>query len=152
MAFHFNAKGGVIGALLLAAGCMSGQSSGASPELVGGDGSGSGSGTSVAVSDQVSVTTLASDQSNLAGNLDTSLVNAWGVVAFQGWFWVADNATGKLSVFDGAGHPAAIVKDGTGNGGGMGTGTGQSGQGGGTDQTGAGQGSGTDQSGAGQGN
>jgi hypothetical protein len=123
MAFHFSAKSGVIGALLLAAGCMSGEGTGASPELVGGGSSGdSGTGSS----QLVSVTGLTSDQSNLAGNVDPSLVNAWGIVSFEGWFWITDNATGTLSILDGAGHPAGVPQGGTGTGG---TGTGQSGQG-----------------------
>jgi hypothetical protein len=138
MAFHFSAKSGVIGALLLAAGCMSGEGTGASPELVGGGGSG-GSGTGA--SQLVSVTGLTSDQSSLAGNVDPSLVNAWGIVGFEGWFWITDNATGTLSILDGA-PQGGTGTGGTGTGG---TGTGQSGQGSGSDQSGAGQGSGSGQ-------
>ena len=127
MAFHFSARSGAIGALLLAAGCMAGESTGGSPELVGGEGSGGGGPGS---SQLVSATNLASDQAGFAGNVDASLVNAWGIVGFQGWFWVTDNATGKLSIFDGAGHPAGAQQGGTGGGmGGMGGGSDQSGQG-----------------------
>ena len=59
MAFHFSARSGAIGALLLAAGCMAGESSGGSPELAAGSGSGGGSGTG-AIS-LVLVTSLTSD-------------------------------------------------------------------------------------------
>jgi hypothetical protein len=146
MAFHFSAKSSVIGALLLAAGCMSGEGTGASPELAGGGGSG---GSGAGSSQLVSVTGLTSDQSSLAGNVDPSLVNAWGIVSFEGWFWITDNATGMLSILDGAGHPAGVPQGGTGTGTGGtgmgGTGTGQSGQGSGSDQSGAAQGSGSGQ-------
>ncbi len=122
MAFHFSARSGAIGALLLAAGCMAGESTG-SPELAGASGSGGGSGTGA--SRLVSVTNLTSDQSGNAASVDSSLVNAWGIVGYQGWFWVTDNATGKLSILDGAGHPAGAQQGGTGTGGGQGSGSGQ---------------------------
>jgi hypothetical protein len=122
MAFHFSARSGAIGALLLAAGCMAGESTG-SPELAGATGSGGGSGTGT--SKLVSVTNLTSDQSGNAASVDSSLVNAWGIVGYQGWFWITDNATGKLSILDGAGHPAGAQQGGTGTGGGMGNGSGQ---------------------------
>jgi hypothetical protein len=114
MAFHFSARSGAIGALLLAAGCMSGESTGGSPELAGGSGSGGPGGTGA--SQLVSVTTLTSDQASLAGNVNPSLVNAWGIVGFQGWFWITDNATGKLSILDGAGKPAVAQQPGNGMG------------------------------------
>jgi hypothetical protein len=142
MAFHFSARSGAIGALLLAAGCMAGESTG-SPELAGASGSGGGSGTGA--SKLVSVTSLTSDQSGNAASVDSSLVNAWGIVGYQGWFWITDNATGKLSILDGAGHPAGAQQGGTGTGGGQGSGSDQSGQGSGSGQTGAGQGSGSGQ-------
>src|SRR3954469_25166528 len=110
MAFHFSARSGAIGALLLAAGCMSGESTGGSPELAGGGGSGGGSGPGAAP--LVSVTNLSSDQAGSAAGVDSSLVNAWGIVGYQGWFWVTDNATGKLSIFDGAGHMAGAQQGG----------------------------------------
>ncbi len=124
MAFHFSAKSGAIGALLLAAGCMASESSGGSPELAGGDGAASGSGTGASA--LVSVTNLSSDQSGKAAITDSSLVNAWGIVGYQGWFWITDNATGKLSLLDGAGHPAGAQQGatGVGQGGGSGQGTG----------------------------
>jgi len=144
MAFHFSARSGAIGALLLAAGCMAGESSGGSPELAAGSGSGGGSGTGA--TSLVSVTSLTSDQSGKAATVDSSLVNAWGIVAYQGWFWVTDNATGMLSILDGSGHPAGAQQGGGGTGtggtGGTGTGSGQSGQGNGSGQAGQGNGSG----------
>jgi hypothetical protein len=115
MAFHFSARSGAIGALLLAAGCMAGESTG-SPELATGSGSGSGGGSGTGATKLVSVTNLTSDQSGNAASVDSSLVNAWGIVAYQGWFWVTDNATGKLSILDGAGHPAGAQQGGTGQG------------------------------------
>lgn len=114
MAFHFSARSGAIGALLLAAGCMAGEGTGGSPELAGPPGSNAGG--SGAVASQVSVTNLTSDQASLAGNVNASLVNAWGIVGFQGWFWITDNATGKLSILDGTGKPAVAQQPGHGNG------------------------------------
>lgn len=116
MAFHFSARSGAIGALLLAAGCMSGESTGASPELVGGGGGGSGGGGGPGASKRVSVTDLTSDQSGSAASVEPWLVNAWGIVGYQGWFWISDNATGKLSILDGAGHPAGAPQGGAGQG------------------------------------
>lgn len=118
MAFHFSARSGAIGALLLAAGCMAGESTGGSPEL-GGSGA-NGGGIGAGASQLVSVTNLTSDQSSLAGNVNASLVNAWGIVGFQGWFWIADEATGKLSILDGTGKPAVAQQPGNGNGMGQG--------------------------------
>ena len=45
-----------------------------------------------------------------AGNIDPNLVNAWGV-AFNpfGFVWVADNHSGKSTLYDGDGHPQALV-------------------------------------------
>jgi hypothetical protein len=120
MAFHLSVRSSAIGALLLAAGCASGAGTGGDPELAGGSGSGSGSG--VGVSKLVSVTDLTSDQPGLAPSADSSLVNAWGIVGYQGWFWISDNATGKLSIFDGAGHMAG-AQQGQGSGSGQGQGS-----------------------------
>jgi hypothetical protein len=141
MAFHFSVRSAAIGALLLAAGCMSGESTGADPEVTGAAGSGGGSGTEAAA--LVSVTDLTADQAGLAASVDASLINAWGIVGFQGWFWVTDNATGKLSILDGAGHMAGVQPGGTGTGTGMGSG--QSGTGMGNGQSGTDQGSGAGQ-------
>jgi hypothetical protein len=113
MAFHFSARSGAIGALLLAAGCTAGESMGGSPELAG---SGSNGGGGAGASQLVSVTNLTSDQASLAGNVNASLVNAWGIVGYQGWFWISDNATGKLSILDGDGKPAVAQQPGNGMG------------------------------------
>jgi hypothetical protein len=44
------------------------------------------------------VTTLVSNET------DPDLVNPWGIVGGEDVFWIADNGTGKVSVYDGAGH------------------------------------------------
>jgi uncharacterized protein (TIGR03118 family) len=42
--------------------------------------------------------------------LDTNLVNAWGLVALPGSpFWVSDNATGKSTLYTGAGQQIPLV-------------------------------------------
>jgi len=119
MAFNFSSRSSAIAALLLAAGCMSGQSSGTKSDLAGttdgngnvgdnGSSSGSGGGTGTTTALQaVAVTNLTSDQAGNASNVNGSMVNAWGIVGFQGWFWIADNASGKVSIVDGTGQMAA---------------------------------------------
>src|SRR6516162_9314917 len=54
------------------------------------------------------VTPLTSDLPNVAPNQDPVLQNAWGVAFTPGAspFWVADNATGCSTLYDGAGVPA----------------------------------------------
>jgi uncharacterized protein (TIGR03118 family) len=54
------------------------------------------------------VTTLTSNLLNVAPNQDPVLQNAWGVAFTPGAspFWVADNATGCSTLYDGAGVPA----------------------------------------------
>lgn len=44
------------------------------------------------------VTTLVTNQT------DPDLINPWGLVAKSGLFWISDNGTGKVSVYDGAGR------------------------------------------------
>lgn len=57
---------------------------------------------------------------NLVTNAtDPDLVNPWGLVADKGLFWIADNHTGKVSVYDGAGrtspdHPTGFYNLGEG--------------------------------------
>ena len=53
------------------------------------------------------VTNLTSDVSGTAPNADTVLQNAWGVAFTPGAspFWIADNATGCSTLYDGAGVP-----------------------------------------------
>jgi uncharacterized protein (TIGR03118 family) len=38
---------------------------------------------------------------------DPDLVNPWGIVASEGTFWIADNGTGRVSIFDGEGRQSA---------------------------------------------
>ena len=52
------------------------------------------------------VTNLTADEPGVANNVDPALVNAWGVVPYQQMFWIADNATGALSIVDGNGVPS----------------------------------------------
>ena len=54
------------------------------------------------------VTPLTSDLQNAAPNLDPVLQNAWGVAFTPAAspFWIADNATGCSTLYDGAGVPA----------------------------------------------
>lgn len=39
---------------------------------------------------------------------DATLTNAWGLAPIDGNFWIADNASGKLSVYDGVANRATI--------------------------------------------
>lgn len=115
MTFHIRVRS-VVCACLLAAGCTSGQGTGSKLDLGtgtggagdngggdNGDNGGNGGGDTQSL---LTVTDLASDQAGEAQTLSTSLVNAWGLVAYQGMFWVANQATGKVSIFDGAGMPS----------------------------------------------
>src|SRR6516164_11343774 len=54
------------------------------------------------------VTPLTSDLPNVAPNQDPVLQNAWGVAFTPGGspFWIADNATGCSTLYDGTGVPA----------------------------------------------
>jgi uncharacterized protein (TIGR03118 family) len=53
---------------------------------------------------------LVADQKGAAENVDPNLQNAWGI-AFNpfGVVWVNDNRTGKSTLYDGDGHPQALV-------------------------------------------
>jgi uncharacterized protein (TIGR03118 family) len=53
---------------------------------------------------------LVSDQPGVATNLDTNLVNAWGLVASatSPW-WVANNETATSTLYNGAGTPQSLV-------------------------------------------
>jgi uncharacterized protein (TIGR03118 family) len=102
MAFHISARTSALAALLLA-GCTSGSGTGSKVELGTGQGSG-GDGSST--SKLVTVTNLTADRSGAAASVLSPLVNAWGMVAFRGSFWVADNGTGKVSILDGNGEPS----------------------------------------------
>ncbi len=54
------------------------------------------------------MTALTSDLPNVAPNQDPVLQNAWGITFTPGAspFWIADNATGCSTLYDGAGVPA----------------------------------------------
>jgi hypothetical protein len=67
--------------------------------------SGNGSGSSAGLSGAFTVTTLTADQPGAGGssNIGPFMVNAWGIVAYQGMFWIADEATGRVSILDGTG-------------------------------------------------
>jgi len=56
------------------------------------------------------VENLVSDVPLLANHLDPNLVNPWGI-AFNpnGFVWVADNATGLSTLYDGLGNPQGLV-------------------------------------------
>jgi len=56
------------------------------------------------------VTPLTSNLQNIAPNQDPVLQNAWGVTFTPGAspFWIADNATGCSTLYDGAGVPVAL--------------------------------------------
>ena len=98
-----------IASLVLGAGCMSGEATGSKTDLGTGDGAaaaGDDTGSPPAASSALVVTNLASDQAGEAANLGAGLVNAWGIVAFDGMFWIANEASGKVSILDGEGKPA----------------------------------------------
>ncbi|HTR50886.1 MAG TPA: TIGR03118 family protein [Kofleriaceae bacterium] len=88
-------------------GVGSGSGSGAGGGSGSGSGSGMGSGSgsgSAAVS--YAVVGLASDKP-IAGipHTDPDLVNAWGLVPFEDSFWIANNGTGLVAIYDGTGAP-----------------------------------------------
>jgi uncharacterized protein (TIGR03118 family) len=53
-------------------------------------------------------TDLVSDQANVAARMDPELINAWGLVAGAGAFWIANAGSGVISIFDAGGTPAQI--------------------------------------------
>src|SRR5205807_226039 len=57
------------------------------------------------------VTNLTSDLPGIAPNTDPVLQNAWGVAFTPGAspFWIADNATGCSTLYDGAGVPQPVT-------------------------------------------
>jgi len=59
-----------------------------------------------ATANAVMVTKLASDQSGVATNVAPMMVNAWGIVGFDGKFWITDAGTGKIAIVDANGAPA----------------------------------------------
>ena len=104
MVFQISARSSAIGALLLAAGCMSGDGTGSKVDFgTGTNGAAAGSGTGSSAPLQVSQKTLLSDQAGVGNSVSTALINPWGIVAYQGMFWIANEGTGKVSIVDGAG-------------------------------------------------
>jgi uncharacterized protein (TIGR03118 family) len=67
----------------------------------GGNNGNKGSGTG-----ELAVINLASDQAGEAANLGPSMGNSWGIVGFQGDFWIANEATGAVTIVDGSGKLA----------------------------------------------
>ena len=52
---------------------------------------------------------LVSDITGLADNLDSNLVNPWGIASSPtGPFWISDNGTGVSTVYNGAGQPFPV--------------------------------------------
>jgi uncharacterized protein (TIGR03118 family) len=58
------------------------------------------------------VTALVADTAGAARSVDANLVNGWGLVASptSPW-WLADNGTGRSTLYDGTGTPQALVVD-----------------------------------------
>jgi uncharacterized protein (TIGR03118 family) len=54
----------------------------------------------------LAVTNLASDQAGTASSLGSEMINSWGIVQFNGMFWVANEGSGRVSIFDGDGKAA----------------------------------------------
>ena len=110
MAFHISARSSVIAALLLAGGCMSGDSTGSKTDLGTSNGSDNGatggSGTGSGVTQMASLTTLLSDQAGVGNSVSSTMINPWGIVAYKDMFWIANEGTGKVSIVDGAGKPS----------------------------------------------
>jgi uncharacterized protein (TIGR03118 family) len=109
MTFAMGARMGsiTVASVLFAVGCMSSEDKGSQSETAKGTDNGSmnGNGTGSAVAGAVTVTKLASDQTGGATNLASSMVNAWGMVSYQGMFWIANEGTGLVSIVDGNGLP-----------------------------------------------
>ena len=110
MAFHRGARVSALASLLLVGACASGESTGSKtdPGTGSSDNGSNDNGSGGGISNVFAVTTLTADQPGLGGatNLSPSMINAWGLVAYQGMFWVANEGTGKVSIFDGAGKPS----------------------------------------------
>lgn len=103
MFIRLGAAAAAIASALLAVGCdddnnvqQPGTGSG------GGEGSGSGSGsgtpTPTPTTPTFRVTTIVTDATN------ADLVNPWGIAPSEGFFWIADNGTGFVSILDANGR------------------------------------------------
>lgn len=65
---------------------------------------------SAGIMDSYTQTNLTSDLSGVAANLDSNLVNPWGLTAGPtSPFWVADNGMGVSTLYDGSGKPIPLV-------------------------------------------
>jgi uncharacterized protein (TIGR03118 family) len=113
MAFVKVARMGSIAitSVLFAAGCMASEGKGSQVEIGNGSSSNdttgvSGAGSGSAVVNAMAVINLTSDQAKIATNSAAAMVNAWGIIGFQGMFWIADAGTGKISIVDGKGVPS----------------------------------------------
>ena len=104
---------------LLVAGCMAGENTasktdpGTGTDVVAAgsdDGADTGGSGSNAPS-LLTVTNLAADQAGQASNLGAGLMNAWGIVSFNGMLWAANEGSGKVSIFDGEGKAAVAMTD-----------------------------------------
>ena len=105
MAFQIAARTSLFVAvsMAVAAGCTAGEDAQKSDLGIGGR---SPNGVANGVDRVVSVTNLTADQPGAAPNVAASMVNAWGVVLFDKQLWIADNATGKITILDGKGEPS----------------------------------------------
>jgi uncharacterized protein (TIGR03118 family) len=74
------------------------------PPGTGGGGTGGGGGGSATLTG-FEVENLVSDNGELASRVDPDLVNGWGITPGLGWLVIADNGTGKVSIYDGDGNP-----------------------------------------------
>lgn len=95
----------VIAVSLFAVGCMAEEDTRSELEQDASDGQMTdlAATTGAAAGGPFSVVNLIADTPGLASHTDPALRNAWGVVPFDRRFWVADNATGVLSIVDGQG-------------------------------------------------
>jgi len=87
----------VIAAALFAVGCVT-ESTGSQARLAA-DGAANAGGS-------LTVTKLTSNQKNVAPNRAPSLINGWGIVEFDGKFWIAANGSGDVVILDGKGVPS----------------------------------------------
>ncbi|HEX7843375.1 MAG TPA: TIGR03118 family protein [Kofleriaceae bacterium] len=99
-----------IAAPLFAVGCMAEADTNKDVEPSASDGQSSDLAAPIApaatIGGPFAVVNLIADTPGLAPNFEATLQNAWGVVPFQRMFWIADNATGVLSIVDGQGTPS----------------------------------------------
>ena len=100
MTFRLGVCASATASVLFAVGCMS-DGTGSKTDL----GTGGGN-KGESTSGLLAVTNLASDQAGAAANLGPSMGNSWGIVAFQGNFFIANEATGAVTIVDGSGKLA----------------------------------------------